>query len=234
MARRTTEAAALLLGGGVLVIRLRPLAQLLARPAPYAMNPGFDTYTSGDWWIDIHEQLRYLRHDEERALIHVASGPPARVEDPGHALEPYLREARYTAVLDGLVANATQGTVLAVNGGGEAVAVQIRMGDGLLLLVPSDGDDAVLERCVRELLDLRTAYRDELRLPAEQDALAELNAADREYQARREQALRVCASSGRRSSRCSTSRWSGECATMSGWQARKAYRVACLWSGSIR
>jgi hypothetical protein len=47
MARRTTEAAALLRGGGVLVIRLRPLAQLLARPAPYAMNPGFDTYTSG-------------------------------------------------------------------------------------------------------------------------------------------------------------------------------------------
>ena len=189
MVRRTEEAAALLLGGGIVVIRLRPLSQLLAEPSGYAMNPGFDTYTSADWWIGLDQRLTYLRHDQGVPLIHGAAGPPGQVEDPGHSLEPYLRDARYTAVLDAVVTNTPNSTVLAVNRGGEAVAAQIKMGKGLLLIVPSEGDEALLGRCVEGLLDLRTAYRTEWRLPAEQDALAELSTADLDFRARRARAL---------------------------------------------
>jgi hypothetical protein len=189
MVRRTEEAAALLLGGGIVVIRLRPLAQLLAQPSGYSMNPGPDTYTSADWWIGLDERLTYLRHDQGVPLIHKAAGPPGQVEDPGHSLEPYLRDARYTAVLDAVVTNTPNSTILAINRGGEALAAQIKMGAGLLLIVPSDGDEALLGRCVGDLLDLRTAHRTEWRLPAEQEALAELSAADLDFRARRASAL---------------------------------------------
>ncbi len=191
MHRRTIEATELLARGGILVVRLRPLALLVDRGNPYYMyrtqQPDF--YTPADWWIEIVPRLMYLQREQELVLVHAAMGPPGQIEAPGHSLEPYLLEARYSAVLDPVVVPTEESAVLAVNAGFAAIAMQIEVGPGLLLLVPSDGDEALLERCVREMLDLRAAHRTQWRVAAERDALAELAAADLEFRARRAEAL---------------------------------------------
>jgi hypothetical protein len=190
MHRRTQEAAQLMIRGGVLVVRLRPLGVLVEPVSLYMPSTRMlDFYTSGDWWIDLEPRLKSLRHDHEQTLVHPATGPAGRVLEPSHTLEPYLREARYTAVLDALVTTTAGCSVLAINGGAEPLAAQIPMGEGLLLIVPSEGDETLLEHCVLELLDLRSAYRDDWRLPAEQEALSDLTAADLEFRARRDAPL---------------------------------------------
>lgn len=185
MGRRTTEAWTLLLGGGLLVIRLMPLGFLVASPTMYVSNSALDSYSSADWWLGLDPRLRFLREQNE-ILISAATGAPGQLEVPGHSLEPYLRDARYTAVLTPLATTDDECTVLAVNRGGEAIAAEFKMGKGLLLLVPSGGDDALLERCVHDLLDLRSAYRDDWRIPAERELLDELAAADVDHRTRHE------------------------------------------------
>lgn len=185
MGRRTTEAETLLLSGGLLVIRLMPLGFLVASPTMYVSNANPDSYSSADWWIRLDGRLGFLR-DQNEILISAATGGPGRVEVPGHGLEPYLRDARYTAVLTPFAIADDGCTVLAINRGGEAIAAEFKIGKGLLLLVPSGGDDALLERCVHDLLDLRSAYRDDWRIPAEQELLDELAATDLEHRTRHE------------------------------------------------
>jgi hypothetical protein len=102
-------------------------------------------------------------------MIHVTSGHIVTVSEPDHIFEPYLASSPYSAFLDPIVFTWSR-TVrpLATNPVGDVVACESSQGEGLVLVVQADGDQAVLQRCLNDLLLMRSAGTDQWQLPEEE------------------------------------------------------------------
>ena len=155
--RRTSEALDLLGHGGILVVRLRATSGLTCQS-----RDGFSIYSErvsvrfSDWWLPTVPRLETLRQVPIE-VITAANGARIRVEAPDHCLEPYLMTAEYAATVAPLVfADRTSPPLtLATNAVGNVVACESKLGSGTVLMVPADGDQDLLERCVNDLLTVR-------------------------------------------------------------------------------
>ena len=185
--RRHREMLGLLVNGGLVVIRLRRPQGIVAQQGPL-WNPAPDAVGSWDIWVPLVEYLAAIAERGQDVVIE-AAGRSVQVSDPEHLLDTYLRTASYSAVLTPLVENVDSSTVLATNRAGDPVALEVRLGEGFLLLVPSDGDTVALEQSIDAILDLRRAFRDDWPVPDESAALADLHDAATDFRHRRDAAI---------------------------------------------
>ena len=171
--RRAAEALDFLGNGGILVIQLRAPSGLSRQvKTVFDIYPQLDTVSFSDWWIPAVHRLRTLRQIPKEVITE-AHGSRIQVEKPDHLLEPYLMEAKYAAILRPLVfaEPSQQPVILATNASDNVVACESDFGRGTVVLVPADGDQDVLERCVRDLLLIRRATTTAWRVPEEVAAL---------------------------------------------------------------
>lgn len=190
LSRRTQEAAALLAHGGILVVRLFPLSGLTASYGnAWVGQPREDRISSADWWLGLDQRWSWMNTKlPESPAIDGASGVVADVDDPGHLLEGYLRDSRYRATLNPVFIEGSGAQVLATNRGGEVLAIQMAIGTGLLLLLPSDGPEPLLADGLCKLIDLRSSLTSQWPLSREVAAFGHLQEVERELHGSRREA----------------------------------------------
>ena len=187
LSRKTEEAAHLLAHGGIMVVRLYPLAAVVARSqrATWSGSGPDQIVSSADWWLALDPRMERVGQILGRSIIVGSTGSVAHVDEPGHLPDPYLATSRFTAVLSPLFTQDSTWRSLASNRGGEIVAAEREFGPGLLLLVPSGGELSVLRERLRALLELRQAQHTNWLLAAEEAAMAELGRAEERLRAAR-------------------------------------------------
>jgi len=189
--RRAAEAFDLLEHGGILVIRLRARSGLSRQAkSGFDLYPQTETVSFSDWWIPTVPRLRTLCQ-VPKEIINEAYGSRIQVERPDHFLEPYLMTARYAAILEPLVFAdpSAQPATLATNGSGNVIACESDLGRGTVILVPADGDQDVLEKCVRDLLLVRRATTSAWRVPEEVATLERFQENTEKLRAERDQLI---------------------------------------------
>jgi hypothetical protein len=184
--RRTAELSRMIIRGGVLVVRVRAPSAVQMRKPLY--GPALPDLVIPRWWADALPALK----GTVLSVIQEAKGSHVAVEEPDHMLEPYLLTSSYAAVLDEAIYDSFQEpgilelTRLATNGVGQTVSCQWRIGSGLVLLVPADGDQELLHQCLDNLLAVRRALHDEWKFPEETALLESFRANTEELRQERQ------------------------------------------------
>ncbi len=171
--RRSEEVEPFLQAGGVFVAEAQAASTIWGQGSRY--NSPYHEADSASWFVYRVPALSYPMHRGTAPFI-AGSGTDIEIREVGHPLENVIREAhRYTTRISDEVFHTSSSVVLATTRIGDAVAAEITVGPGLVLLVPTGVDRKGLLAAVTEIVETRARHRQEWLLPEEAELLAAEN-----------------------------------------------------------
>lgn len=170
--QRSNELQRFIEAGGVLVIKVQ------ARSSIWGQGSRYDSlYYEVDsiyWFVSTIRPLAYVARVYGSALFLPDSGRGIEFREVGHPLEDVVRDAKsYSGTVAKEVLGQDGTTLLAATRIGDPVAVELVVGSGLVLLVPSGVDDAKLDLALAEILQTRARHRQTWLLPQERSLVDE-------------------------------------------------------------